>query len=176
MTSRGLANAKLEPFQFGRGWANDRFVMIATTPGGSFPVIGMATAWTPGTNGPVSADAVFAPLSTERGPRAVQGKLQGKIVLTQALRDVPAHWTAESSRYSEAQLEELTKEDGVMTRGPVRRSWPRRTRRRGPSRSRRARAVLQGRRACCDGDDRFARRRRHAPRAGRRGRQPPTQR
>src|SRR5215212_11358558 len=41
MTSWGLTNAKLEPFQFGRGWARERFVMIATTPGGSFPVIGM---------------------------------------------------------------------------------------------------------------------------------------
>ena len=56
---------KLEPFPFGRGWSNDRFSMTATTPGGSFPVIGMATAWTPGTNGLVSADAVFAPITSE---------------------------------------------------------------------------------------------------------------
>src|SRR4029453_8544638 len=40
MTSWGLTNVKLEPFPFGRGWSNDRFSMTATTPGGSFPVIG----------------------------------------------------------------------------------------------------------------------------------------
>jgi carboxypeptidase Q len=41
MTSWGLANVKLEPFgPFGRGWSNDKFYMMATTPGGSFPVTG----------------------------------------------------------------------------------------------------------------------------------------
>src|SRR5512145_1022780 len=58
MTSWGLVNAKLEPFPFGRGWANEKFTMTATTPGGSFPVIGMSTAWTPGTSGAVTGDAV----------------------------------------------------------------------------------------------------------------------
>ena len=90
MTSWGLANVKLEPFPFGRGWSNDKFSMTATTPGGSFPVIGMATAWTPGTAGAVSADAVFAPLASEDDLAQFKGKLQGKLVFTQALRDVPA--------------------------------------------------------------------------------------
>ncbi len=55
MTSWGLANAKLEPFgPFGRGWSNEKFAVTATTPGGSFPVIGMSTAWTPGTSGAVT--------------------------------------------------------------------------------------------------------------------------
>jgi carboxypeptidase Q len=117
MTAWGLANARLEPFPFGRGWANERFIMMATTPGGSFPVIGMATAWTPGTNGAVSGDAIFAPLATDEDLARFKGKLQGKVVFTQALRDVAAHWTAESSRYSETQLDELTRENGVMARG-----------------------------------------------------------
>jgi carboxypeptidase Q len=116
MTSWGLSNAKLEPFPFGRGWSNDRFSMTATTPGGSFPVIGMSTAWTPGTSGPVSADAVFAPITGEDDLARFKGKLQGKIVLTQALRDVPALWTAPSSRYSDAQLDELVRETDAAPR------------------------------------------------------------
>lgn len=115
MTSWGLSNVKLEPFPFGRGWSNERFSMTATTPGGSFPVIGMGTAWTPGTNGPVSADAVFAPITSEEELARFKGKLQGKIVFTQALRDVPPHWTAPSSRYSEAQLEELVRETAAAS-------------------------------------------------------------
>ena len=88
----GPDNVKLEPFgPFGRGWSNDKFSMTATTPGGSFPVIGMATAWTPGTNGLVSGDAVFAPIiETKKDLAQFKGKLQGKFVLTPALRDVPA--------------------------------------------------------------------------------------
>ncbi len=101
MTSWGLANVKLEPFPFGRGWSNDRFSMTATTPGGSFPVIGMATAWTPGTAGAVSADAVFAPLASEEDLAQFKGKLQGKVVFTQALREVPPTWTAPASRHTD---------------------------------------------------------------------------
>ena len=116
MTSWGLSNVKLEPFPFGRGWSNERFSMTATTPGGSFPVIGMATAWTPGTNGPVSADAVFAPITNEEEIARFKGKLQGKIVFTQALREVPALWTPPSSRYNDAQLDELTRETDAAPR------------------------------------------------------------
>src|SRR5262245_54843601 len=116
MTSWGLSNVKLEPFPFGRGWSNDKFSMTATTPGGSFPVIGMATAWTSGTNGPVSADAVFAPITNEEELAAFKGKLQGKVVFTQALREVPALWTAPSSRYSDAQLDDLTHETDAAPR------------------------------------------------------------
>jgi hypothetical protein len=116
LTSWGLSNAKLEPFPFGRGWSNDRFSMTATTPGGSFPVIGLSTAWTPGTNGPVAADAVFAPIAGEDDLARFKGKLQGKIVFTQALRDVPALWTAPSSRYSDAQLDELVRETDAAPR------------------------------------------------------------
>ena len=36
MTSWGLANVGLEPFPFGRGWSNDKYYAMATTPGGSF--------------------------------------------------------------------------------------------------------------------------------------------
>ncbi len=124
MTSWGLSNVKLEPFPFGRGWSNDRFSMTATTPGGSFPVIGMATAWTPGTNGPVSAEAVFAPITSEEDLAQFKGKLQGKVVLTQALRDVPAIWTAPSSRYTDAQLDELTRETDATPRGRFGRGGP----------------------------------------------------
>src|SRR5688572_30403651 len=107
MTAWGLANASLEPFPFGRGWSNDKFVMTATTPGGSFPVIGMATAWTSGTNGPVSGDAIFAPMASDEDLARFKGKLQGKVVLTQALRDVAAAWTPPARRYSDKELEEL---------------------------------------------------------------------
>jgi hypothetical protein len=117
MTAWGLANVKLERFPFGRGWSNDRFSMTATTPGGSFPVIGMATAWTPGTTGAVSADAVFAPLAGEDDLAQFKGKLQGKVVFTQALREVPAAWTAPASRHTDKALEEMSRETDATPRG-----------------------------------------------------------
>ena len=69
MTSWGLANVKLEPWvtptgPFGRGWSNDKFFMQGTTPGGTFPIDGMSTAWTAGTNGLVKGEAVHAVIDT----------------------------------------------------------------------------------------------------------------
>ena len=80
MTSWGLANVKLEPFgPFGRGWANDKFYMMATTPGGSLPVIGYPQAWTSGTNGVVSGDAVFATIDTPEDIATVEGQAEGQV-------------------------------------------------------------------------------------------------
>ena len=117
MTSWGLVNVKLEPFPFGRGWSNEKFSMTATTPGGSFPVIGMASAWTPGTSGSISADAVFASLASEEDLAQFKGKLQGKVVFTQALRDVPAGWTPPASRHTDKELEDLARETDATPRG-----------------------------------------------------------
>jgi hypothetical protein len=101
MTAWGLADAKLEPFPFGRGWANEKFVMTATTPGGSFPVIGMAQAWTPGTDGAVSGEAIVAVLDSDDDLAKFKGKLAGKVVMMQNLRDVSALWTAPATRLSD---------------------------------------------------------------------------
>ncbi|HJR59129.1 MAG TPA: hypothetical protein VJ813_07025, partial [Vicinamibacterales bacterium] len=121
MTAWGLANVKLEPWvtangPFGRGWSNDRFYMQATTPGGSFPIIGMSTAWTPGTNGAVSGDAAVAVIETPEDLAKFKGQLKGKFVLTSALRDVPALWTAPAQRYTQQQLDELVNETDARAR------------------------------------------------------------
>ena len=59
MKEWGLANVHLETLPFGRGWQNQRFVAIAVTPR-AYPLIGFPKAWTPGTNGPVTGEAVLA--------------------------------------------------------------------------------------------------------------------
>jgi hypothetical protein len=113
MTSWGLAHVELAPFPFGRGWTNETFSLTATTPGGRFPVIGMATAWTPGTNGAVSGNAVLAVIETDEDMARFKGKLRGTIVLAQAMRDVPALWTPPASRYTADALEALRTDTGA---------------------------------------------------------------
>jgi hypothetical protein len=125
MTSWGLANVKLEPWgPFGRGWSNDKFYASATTPGGSFPLIGMSTAWTPGTNGLVTGDAIVAAIETEEDFIRYKGQLKGKFVLISALRDVPALWTAPGTRYTEDQLRDLENETDSTPRGRGRAGGP----------------------------------------------------
>ena len=122
MTSWGLTNVKLEPWvtptgPFGRGWSNDKFYLQATTPGGSFPIIGMSTAWTAGTNGLVSGEAVLATIETPEDIAAFKGKLKGKFLLTSAQREVPALFTAPGSRYTDQQLAEMQRDTDTGARG-----------------------------------------------------------
>src|SRR5688572_7438152 len=97
MTSWGLANVKLDSWvtptgPFGRGWSNDQFLMQATTPGGTFPVHGMSTAWTAGTKGHIKGEALYAVVETPEDFTRFKGQLRGKFVLTTPLRDVTAMW------------------------------------------------------------------------------------
>jgi carboxypeptidase Q len=122
MTSWGLANVKLEPFvtptgPFGRGWTNDLFLMQATTPGGSFPVQGMSTAWTAGTNGQVKGEAVYAIIETPEDLARFKGQLKGKFVLTTAMREVPALWTPIARRFDEQELKNMQTESDAAARG-----------------------------------------------------------
>ena len=131
MTSWGLTNVKLEPFgPFGRGWSNEKFFMMATTPGGSFPVTGYPQAWTAGTNGPVSGDAAYAVVETPEDIAKFKGQLKGKIVLTQPMREVAALWESPARRYTEAELREMERETDASGARRTRRArrWPRRRR------------------------------------------------
>jgi hypothetical protein len=77
----------------------------------------MSTAWTPGTNGLVSGDAIVAVIETDEDIARFKGKLQGRVVFTQALREVPALWAAQATRYSDKELDDLRHETGATPRG-----------------------------------------------------------
>lgn len=83
----GLANIHEEEFAFGKGWSLVRFSAHMTEPQVS-PLIGYPKSWTPGTPGTVNADVVYAPIRTEADIEKFRGKLKGKVVLTQPVRQV----------------------------------------------------------------------------------------
>lgn len=76
----GLSNVRAEGFNFGRGWwieaASVR--MIAPRP---LTLRSIPIAWTPATNGAVTAPVIVAPMKKERDFAEWRGKLAGKIVL-----------------------------------------------------------------------------------------------
>jgi hypothetical protein len=109
MKEWGLSNVHLETFPFGRGWDNQRFVAMAVTPR-AYPLIGFPKAWSPGTNGPVTGEAVLAVIQNERDLDTWRGKLRGKFVLTTAMRAVAARFDALGRRYTDADLETLSKQ------------------------------------------------------------------
>jgi hypothetical protein len=86
-TEWGLSNPHRETFQFGKGWALERFSAHMIEPQLQ-PLIGMPAGWSAGTNGPVTAEVVRAQIDTEADMERFRGKLAGKIVLTQPARTV----------------------------------------------------------------------------------------
>jgi carboxypeptidase Q len=96
MTSWGFANAHLEPWDFGHpGWVNERSSGYALSPFHdqlTFKVL----AWTPGTNGTVTAQ-VFQLIPPEKPNKdqltayldSVKDKVKGKIVLVGKAEVVP---------------------------------------------------------------------------------------
>ena len=78
--SYGLSNVHREPFVFGRGWnfTTSSARMIEPRP---IDMVEIPVAWTPGTNGPLRAPIVVAPMSKVEHFAAWRGKLAGKIVL-----------------------------------------------------------------------------------------------
>ena len=106
----GLANAALEPWgakdDFGRGWSNERTVVHVVKPT-PWPVLAYARAWTPGTNGPVTADAILAPITNDADFEKYRGKLKGKIVLLQDARSVTPLFEPPARRLTPQNLEEM---------------------------------------------------------------------
>jgi carboxypeptidase Q len=116
MKEWGLANVHLETFPFGRGWDNQRFVAMAVTPR-AYPLIGFPKAWSAGTNGPVTGEAVLAVIQNERDFDTWRGKLRGKFVLTTTMRTVAARFEPLGRRLTDADLENLSKQPAAAGRG-----------------------------------------------------------
>lgn len=100
----GLQNAHLEPWgPFGRGWTLRRFSAQVTDPL-DIPLIAYPKAWSPGTNGPLSAEVVYFDAKDEADMARFKGQLKGKIVLTGPIREVKAHFESQGTRRDEKNL------------------------------------------------------------------------
>ncbi|HJS58220.1 MAG TPA: hypothetical protein VKA01_08980, partial [Vicinamibacteria bacterium] len=134
----GAADARLETWgRFGRGWSLERFSAHLIEPTYA-PLHGVPKAWSSGTNGPVDAQVVLAPVFGEKrageiydlaileaGIRAYasaqKGKLQGKIVLLDPPQTLPPPEEATVDRFDDAKLEALAEAPNLA---PLPLEWP----------------------------------------------------
>jgi hypothetical protein len=94
----------LEPWgPFGRGWTLKRFSAQVIEPQ-AIPLIAYPKAWSPGTHGELSADVVYFDAKDEADMARFKGQLKGKIVLTQPMREVKAHFEQQGTRLNEKDL------------------------------------------------------------------------
>ena len=82
LTRIGLANARLEPFAFGRGWSLESQTLELVAPRYA-SLIGYAEAWTPATRGVVQGRPIYVGKSTAAEIAAMRDRLRGAIVLAQ---------------------------------------------------------------------------------------------
>jgi carboxypeptidase Q len=109
MKSWGMQNVHLEKWgPFGDGWQIKKYYGALESPAYA-ALIGFPLAWTPGTNGPVTAEAILAPLHSEADFAKYKGKLKGKIVLIFDPRDLALHTEAEAHRLTDEEVAARTK-------------------------------------------------------------------
>jgi carboxypeptidase Q len=114
LTKWGLQNAHLEPWgPFGRGWTLKRFSAQVVDPQ-DIPLIAYPKAWSPGTNGPLTAEVVYFDAKNDAELEKFKGQLKGKIVLTAPMREVKAHFEPLGTRRDEKNL--LALADAPMPR------------------------------------------------------------
>ena len=100
----GLTNVQEEKWgPFGRGWASKHFEAHMIDPQYS-PLIGFPLAWTAGTAGTVTGEPVMVNIQTEKDFEKYKGKLKGKIVMTQPLKEIGFVTTSLGHRYTDAEL------------------------------------------------------------------------
>jgi len=115
--------AKLEKWEFGRGWSFSHFDMHMTEPTAA-TIIGYPLAWTPGTDrkvsgGTVSGEVVIAPITSPADFNRFKGKLKDKIVLMERPRDLTLPLKPLAHRYTEQELTDMEMSSAMNNvRGP----------------------------------------------------------
>ena len=106
LTKWGLQNGHLESWgPFGRSWELKEFSAQVIAPQ-AIPLIAYPKAWSPGVNIP-NGEVVYVDAKDENDLQRFKGNLRGKIVLTNLMREVKAHFDALGKRLSEKDLLEL---------------------------------------------------------------------
>ncbi|HUF48099.1 MAG TPA: hypothetical protein VMM93_09795, partial [Vicinamibacterales bacterium] len=80
----GLANPRLEPFEFSRGWTLEQFTLEMVEPR-YMPLIGYPEAWSASTSGEMVVSAVSIAGRTADAVEAMRGQLAGAAVLSQPI-------------------------------------------------------------------------------------------
>jgi len=92
---------------FGRGWTYTHFSANLIEPQYA-PLIGFPLAWSPGTDGVVTGEAMVANIAAEPDFDRYKGKLKGKIVFLGAGRELTMITQAPGRRYTDDDLVRLS--------------------------------------------------------------------
>jgi len=119
----GMSNVHKEAWgPFGRGWHLEHFEMHAFTPD-YWPVIAYPKAWSPSTAGIIKGEIVYLQAYDLADLEKYKGKLQGKIVMLDTIRDIKEWFDAPAKRYNTDDL--LKMANATLPAPRPRRDWAR---------------------------------------------------
>lgn len=100
----GMRNVHREAWSpFERGWELEHFEMHAYSPK-YWPVIAYPKAWSPSTDGLVKGEVVYLQITSEADIDKYRGKLEGKFVLMDTIRDLSEWMDPLASRHTAENL------------------------------------------------------------------------
>lgn len=91
---------------FERGWELQHFEMHAYSPG-YWSVLAYPKAWSPSTKGLVKGPVIYLEINEEADIEKYRGKLSGKFVLMDTIRDVKEWMEAPAKRHDDSELLEM---------------------------------------------------------------------
>lgn len=104
----GLTNVQILPWgEFGKGWDVEKSYVAMTVPYYQ-AIIGIPKAWTPGTNGLMSAEVVYVDIKSEADLTEYRGKLAGKVVMLPTTIEAKTTFEADARRFTDDELEDMT--------------------------------------------------------------------
>jgi hypothetical protein len=108
--SYGLTDAHRESYPFGVNWNLDSWKATMVDPRVK-EMTAIAVAWSPPTNGTISAPVILAPMSKKEHFEKWRGKLSGKIVMVSLPGEASQSDRPMFRRYSDKELADLDKYD-----------------------------------------------------------------
>jgi carboxypeptidase Q len=106
-TAMGCANAHLESWgEFGMGWQQLNAWIRMTAPDTAV-FIAQALPWSPATAGPVTGEAIWLDVKSEKDLEKYKGKLSGKIILVGDMREAGSVDKPLLRRYDEKEIQDI---------------------------------------------------------------------
>jgi len=107
----GLTNARLEPYEFGKGW-DIEYVSLHMVAPKYMPIIGFPAMWSSGTDGKVRAQVIhinFDEITSVADLEPYRGKLKDRIILIRPIQKISPHFEAHPLTWSKERLDEMAK-------------------------------------------------------------------
>ena len=109
---KNVVDAHLEGWgPWGKAWELKRYYANVITEKQTWPLLSYPKAWSPGTDGRITADIILVDVKTDSALETFRGRLKGKFVMTSASREIAPHEKPELVREADSTLLKMANAD-----------------------------------------------------------------